>query len=92
MYSSACSDVTTRTWPTTFGVSVLLCAHGSLSMSYNGAEALGLGLQARDGGIVNGGLVEGSATNELLEKCAAPDAPRRRSASPRRPLRDGVAA
>ena len=30
-------------------------------MSYNGAEALGLGLQARDGGIVNGGFVEGSA-------------------------------
>ena len=30
-------------------------------MSYNGAEALGLGMKTRDGGIQNGGLVEGSA-------------------------------
>ena len=29
-------------------------------MSYNGAEALGLGMKTRDGGIANGGLVEGS--------------------------------
>lgn len=30
-------------------------------MSYNGAEALGLGMKTRDGGIMNAGLVEGSA-------------------------------
>jgi len=30
-------------------------------MSYNAKEALGLGMATRDGGIMNGGLVEGSA-------------------------------
>ena len=31
------------------------------SGGYNGMEAAGFGLKARDGGIINGGLVEGSA-------------------------------
>lgn len=30
-------------------------------MSYNGMEALGLGMKTRDGGVMNAGLVEGSA-------------------------------
>jgi len=38
-----------------------LCASGCLQMSYNAKEAMGLGMMTRDGGVMNGGLVEGSA-------------------------------